>query len=224
MKATNSIGKKGCFMKYSNNIWKAHDFVMAGRGEKHKVIEVAKHFKRCLVYSWQRIARGYADIDIWNMDMYLQELLPDMLQTLKDTRHGSPGCLGKNYVNEDGILVNDTCHAEWDRVLDRMIFLWRESSEETCSKKNPYERKHSEAYKKFSRRFGEFGEKLLTKEEKKGNKKDGSVRVHFMDELPEYREISEKYREAEDKLGKYRERCKDKAMDLMKKYFFYLWD
>ena len=82
--------------------------------------------------------------------------------------------IGKNYVNEDGILVNDTCHAEWDRVLDRMIFLWRESSEETCSKKNPYERKHSEAYKKFSRRFGEFGEKLLTKEEKKGNKRRNS--------------------------------------------------
>ena len=66
-------------------------------------------------------------------------MIPDMLQNLKDTRHGSPGYLGENYINEDGILVNDTCHEEWDKVLERMIFLWRETDEESCSKKNPYE-------------------------------------------------------------------------------------
>ena len=36
-------------------------------------------------------------------------------------------------------MVNDTCHEEWDKILERMIFLWRETDEESCSKKNPYE-------------------------------------------------------------------------------------
>jgi len=52
--------------------------------------------------------------------------------------------------------VNDTCHAEWDIILERMIFLWRETDEETCSKK--------------------------------------------------------------------REKCKDEAIDMLKEYFFSLWD
>ena len=53
---------------------------------------------------------------------YLQRLIPDMLQDLRDNRSGSPGYLGDNYKNEEGILVNDTCHAEWDKILDKMIF------------------------------------------------------------------------------------------------------
>ena len=61
------------------------------------------------------------------MDGYLSHLFPEMLQDLRDNRMGSPSYLGEDYMNEDGILVNDTCHAEWDRILDRMIFLWREA-------------------------------------------------------------------------------------------------
>ena len=57
-------------------------------------------------------------------------LLPDMLEYLKNHRCGSPGYLGENYTNADGILVNDTCHEAWDKILDRMIFLWRETDEE----------------------------------------------------------------------------------------------
>ena len=52
---------------------------------------------------------------------------------------GSPAYLGQNYTNEEGILVNDTCHEEWDKILDQMIFLWREIDENTCSQKNPYD-------------------------------------------------------------------------------------
>ena len=217
MKATNSTCKKGSLMKYSNNIWKAHDFVMAGREGKHKVIEVAKHFKRCMVYSWQRIARGYADIDVWNMYMYLQKLLPDMLQTLKDTRHGFP-LIYKSYSTENEFVSSIVSHAEWKWILGRMIFFWRESLKETCTKKNPYEKKYSEAQKECSKRFGPHGEKLPTKEE------NGIIikKLNFMDDLPEYREIAQKYKEAERKLYKYRERCKDEAMNLMNEVFFCL--
>ena len=122
---------------HTNNIWNRRDFVMCGLGEKSRGLAIVKHIRKCMKWSKQRVVRGYADSDIWNMYGYLQVLLPDMLEYLKNHRCGSPGYFGENYTNEDGILVNDTCHEVWDKILDRMIFLWRETDEETCSKKNP---------------------------------------------------------------------------------------
>lgn len=208
-----------------NNIWDKEGFLMCGLGEKSKTIAKIKYFRKCVRWSWQRIVRGYADCDKWNMYRYLQNLIPDMLQDLRDERHGSPGYLGKNYANEDGILVNDTCHEEWDKILDHMIFLWRESNEYTCTRKNPYEEEHHKAHKKFTEKYGLLGEKLQTEEELEENRKrGGGGTIHFMKDLPEYKEISDKYLEEERKLDEYRNKSKDEAMDMLKEYFFSLWD
>ena len=207
-----------------NNIWSKEDFAMAGIGEKSKLLARLKCFFRCIKWSRQRVHRGYADCDIWAMDSYLQRLIPDMLQALKDTRHGSPGHLGENYTNENGILVNDTCHAEWDRILDRMIFLWRESDEDHCSRKNPYEESFFCAFSDFEDKYGMLGEKLQTEEELNKNRITGNTVMHFMDEVPEYKDISDKYFEERDKIEKYRSTCKDEAIDMLKEYFYDLWD
>jgi hypothetical protein len=45
-----------------------------------------------------------------------------------------------------------------------------------------------------------------------------------MDELPEYKDIDDKYRHESEKLEQYRDNCKDEALDMLKKYFWYLWD
>ena len=113
-------GRKG---KSVNNIWKKEDFQICGLGKKSKFAAKIKHFKRCMYWSWQRVIRGYAECDKWNMYVHLQNLIPEMLQDLRDNRMGSPGYLGENYTNKEGILVNDTCHAEWNKILDHMIFL-----------------------------------------------------------------------------------------------------
>ena len=107
------------------------------------------------------------------MFSYLQTLILVMLQDLRDHRMGSPGYLGENYTNDEGILVNDTCHEEWDRILDRMIFLWRESREETCSRKNPYEAEYDKASDKFHKKYVFFGHKLQTEGELEENRKRG---------------------------------------------------
>ena len=209
----------------TNNIWNRYDFAMCDLGKKSKILGKIKHIKRCLQWSKQRIVRGYSDSDVWDMYGYLQILIPNMLQNLKDNRHGSPGFLGENYTNDKGILVNDTCHAEWDKILDRMIFLWKETSKDTCSKKNPYEEEYMKAFNEFEDKYGMLGEKLQTEEELEENRKrGGGGTVHFMDELPEYKEISDKYHEVERSLDQYRNECKDEAMDMLKEYFFALWD
>ena len=209
----------------TNNIWNKYDFTMCGLGEKSKLLGKIKHIKRCWRWSRQRIVRGYSDSDVWNMHGYLQILIPDMLHNLKDNRHGSPGFLGENYTNDKGILVNDTCHTEWDKILARMIFLWKETSEDTCSKQNPYEDEYTKAFSEFKDKYGMLGEKLQTEEELEENRKRGGGRTaHFMDELPEYKEISDNYHKEASNLEQYRCECKDEAMDMLSEYFFELWD
>ena len=94
-----------------------------------------KLFYRNVKYSWQRVTRGYCDKDLWNIDYWFLGIVPDMLKQFKETRNGSPGCLGEEYVDEDGISCNDSCHEEWDKILDEMIFLFHEMDEETCQNK-----------------------------------------------------------------------------------------
>ena len=209
----------------ANSIWNKEGFLMCGLGEKNKIIARIKHFGKCCRWSWQRIVRGYADCDKWKMYQYLQNLIPDMLQDLRDKRYGSPGFLGENYTNEEGILVNDTCHEEWDKILDHMIFLWKESNEYTCARQNPYEEEYAKAHEEFTEKYGFLGEKLQTEEELEENRKRGCGRtMHFMDELPEYKGISDLYFAEEKKIEVYRNTSKDEALNMLKEYFFCLWD
>lgn len=187
-------------------------------------IGVCKWFFRDLKYCGQRIRRGYCDEDLFSLHDWFLSVVPDMLQQYKDTRHGSPGILGENYANKDGILVNDTCHAEWDAILEKMIFLFREADEWTCQRKNPYEDEHMRIFKEFTSKYGFLGEGLETEEEKSANAKTGCHTMHSASELPEYAEVEEKYLEAERELEKYREQCKDEAFELFSKWFYHLWD
>lgn len=207
-----------------NNIWNKKDFLMCGLGKKSKLIAVIKHIIKCIKWSKQRIIRGYAECDKWDMCDYLQVLIPTMLQDMKEKRTGSLAYLGKDYTNENGVVVNDECHKEWDEILERMIFLWRESLEDTCTRKNPYEEEYWKAQDEFEKMYGQFGEKLQTEREREEKRKSGKMRVHFMDELPMYKDISDKYFAEERAIEDYRVNCKDEAMDLLKEHFFALWD
>lgn len=136
-----------------------------------------------------------------------------------DLRFGQLVC---NIVPENQLFyVEDTCHEEWNCILDKMIFLWREAEKDTCSQKNPFDEAHSKAMDEFTERFGLFGNKLQTEKELEENRKrGGGGTIHFMDELPEYKEISDKYREEEKRLEEYRRKCKDEAIDMLKQYFY----
>lgn len=205
-----------------NNIWNGKDFKSTAAGNKVKPIAWFKHFWKCLKWSWQRIVRGYSDRDLWDIGSYLQKLLPSMLETYKRNRMGSPGYLGKGDDENSPDYVS--CHEEWDQILDKMIFLWRESSEDTCSRKNEYEDEHLKAFCEFSDKYGVFGSKLQTREELEREQDRGYSTVHFMSELPEYKEIDQKYREREEELEIYRKNCMEKAMDMIKEYYYDLWD
>ena len=52
--------------------------------------QAVKDFGRKLKWAWQRTVRGYADIDWYNMDSFLLDVLPDMLETLARKGIGHP--------------------------------------------------------------------------------------------------------------------------------------
>ena len=105
-----------------------------------------------------------------------------------------------------------------------MESLFREANEETCHRKNPYEEEHDQAQQEFNEKYGVFGEKLKTEEEKAEERKKHSSRIYMLGDVPEYAEISDKWLAAERELHEYREECLKKGMALMTKYFWNLWD
>lgn len=129
------------------NVWNVDEFRWRLR-EPYRLPHLVIRNIKC---SWQRITKGYCDKDLWNIDGWFMDIMPNMLCQFKETRHGSPGVLGTEYVDADGIICNDTCHEEWDKILDEMIFLFREMNEETCKKKNPYEKVLDEFKKKYGK-------------------------------------------------------------------------
>jgi len=175
---------------------------------------------RDLKYCRQRIMNGYCDEDLYSIYDWFLDIVPSMLEQYRRTHHGSPSVLGENYTNENGILVNDTCHGEWDTILDRIIFLFREADEITCQRKNPYEEEHIEILEKFEKDYGFFGERLETPEEKENREQTGAHTVHFPEEVPEYAGIENKYRAEAKKLEEYREECKDEAFKLFSQWGF----
>ena len=76
--------------------------------------------------------------------------------------------------------------------------------------------------KEFRAKYGEWGEKLLTNEEKVEAKKNGSSRIYFPSDMPEYKDICELHSEEERKLNAYREQCNNEALELFSKWFYRL--
>lgn len=67
-------------MSYQNNIWDKDKFRSCCMVGKWKLFAIIRRLKNCICWSKQRIVRGYADCDRWDMCSYLQKLIPDMLK------------------------------------------------------------------------------------------------------------------------------------------------
>ena len=212
--------------KYKTLVWKPFrrtEYRDAWR--KHNIIGVLKEFVRDLRRCHQRIWRGYCDYDIFAIDDWFLGLMPTMLEDFRDHLHGCP--VAPDQISHPVFLDNEEKNSkdnelmnEWRGVLNRMIFLLREANEETCKHENQYYDQYCKAEEEFEEKYGRFGKKLLTEEEKKGP----GIRWHMMDEIAEYKPIHDLYFDEEKKLEAYRKECKEEAMALFNKWFYDLWD
>lgn len=185
---------------------------------KHKWREIIPTLFRDLRCCVQRCRKGYCYRDLWNIDIWFLNVMPDMLREFRDNTHGYPyELVEKHNESED---KEKLAVEEWNEILEKMAFLFQEADEDTCKKENPYQAEHDHIQEEFEQKYGVFGEKLRTAEEKVGFGK----RLHFAHELPEYKEIEEKYMEEERKIARYRVERKDEAFQLFSYWFYHLWD
>lgn len=90
----------------------------------YKIIDFFKYLPIEIKWFWQRGTRGYSDRDVWGIDDWFLNIIVPMLEQLKEVKHGYP---------------SDLTSEQWDEILDRMIFCFKEANEETCSMVNEYE-------------------------------------------------------------------------------------
>lgn len=92
----------------------------------------------------ERSARGYTTEDVKSIDKWFLRTVPDMLDDLRRMHPGYPDQIAE----EVGMDIRSPqskkekegeAYARWEEILAEMAHLLREASEETCSKKNPYE-------------------------------------------------------------------------------------
>ena len=199
-------------------------FVRKGRGEINP-FKLVRRWGRNIKYAYQRIRYGYCDRDIWSIDSWFLGVFPNMLEDLKGTTHGYPnthsvyshalvGTGAPEKVDEDGM-------DRWKDILSEMIFLFREANPDTCTQVNKYKEEYDKAFEEFTKKYGLFGEKLLTEDDKR---ETGSTRWYMLGDVPEYKEISNLYHDECRRIDEYRNECKDKGLDLLKKWFWNLWD
>ncbi len=190
--------------------------------------EVFHNLKMCV----QRIKNGFCSRDIWSINVWFLNVIPDMLEELAHTTHSYP----RRFLKSDGFDMEENdkafarrksvgfdteeenkAFAKWKGILTEMAFLFREANPSTCRKKNPYQEEHDAAFNEFFKRFG-FGGKWV-------KKKDGTrVFIRGLRDIPKYRDLDENYCKSERELCEYRANCQKKAFAMFVEYFDDLWD
>lgn len=173
-----------------------------------------KQFGRDIRWSHQRIWKGYCEYDLFSIDDWFLKIMPQMLSEFQKTRHGSPVIPNSDSqaLFLDDEERNQDVHTEWDKKLDRMVFLLREMDEATCSQRNTFEDAYFEALK------GHWETPI--------ENADGTTTHRYtpLGEIPEYKELDDNYRSEEKRLTQYRLDCKREFFELFSEHFYDLWD
>ena len=195
-------------------------------------IESIKYFFISLKWAYQRVKKGYCERDLSEVKDWFFEIMPEMLNEIKKEKSRIPmecyqeaivamGLDPVEYWDAYNIEVEELAARKWDEILSQIAFLLGEATYDTCTKKNPFEDEFHRIRKEFKAKYGEFGEKLMTKEEKKRAKK-GLQKWYFPSDIPEYKEVYESYFDEEEKLAEYRQKCAKEGLELFVKWFYRL--
>ena len=183
---------------------------------------------RNIKHCYQRIKYGYCDRDVWSIDWWFLSVVPNMLEDLKETSQGYPSAFEDITMESLGADSQDEVDKarmqKWKDTLSEMIFLLREAHDDTCTRKNPYEEEHEKAQEEFDKKYGLFGERLKTEEDIEREKSSHLHRAYFLGDVPEYKDISDKYHDEWCKIKDYQTECKEKGLNLFNKWFWNLWD
>ena len=86
----------------------------------YRLCNKVRLFPREVQWFIQRGKRGYADCDCWGIDSYLVDIIPKMLEQLRDSRWGVPSCMFED-VDDNSDKSWEKARRKWYKVLDEII-------------------------------------------------------------------------------------------------------
>ena len=184
----------------------------------------------------QRYKRGFADVDCWGMNYWLTSTFPDMILHLRDMKHGAPDLpfeefdtfpkewkqvemnkLNNWHIQNKYTFEPNSIFTKWYIILTRIAYCLKEADED----KEVFN-KYADDYNKavWGEDYGK--EKTFTEFWGKHCEKVDGGYIIKTGEAPE--ELHKNYWEEEKRIEEYKVSMKDEALDLIKKYFYCLWD
>lgn len=176
-----------------------------------------KDFKFILKCRIQRFLYGYSNSDCWNMHYWLGDTFPKMIRKLRDTKMGAPEAEFEEF---------DNFPTEWIEEQSKILL-------EQKKKKGYKEEIVVNGEEKIFDRWWfilsriayclEQSNEEITEIENKFEKEFRTIVLDNENSNIE-KEIRKKYIERENEIFNYRNKMKNEAFDLLKKYFWSLWD
>jgi hypothetical protein len=164
-----------------------------------------------LKWAWQRVFRGWDDRVIWSLDYYLCEHLPQWLRMLKEDKQGCPvEMFSDPYKTEYSDEEFDEAKKRWDDLLEEMAQGFEAGKDYIENNFPAWKLFHDEDRKRFGHEKGydnsvDYFIKSLNDPRRKDLKK----------ELDHWKNLETQREEAHNKFNR--------ALDLLRGYFFSLW-
>ena len=80
---------------------------------------------RQIKWAYQRVVRGWDDRASWSVDYWLNDMMPDILLRLKETKHGTPIEFYEGLPHDNNYDYGDTgdkiAKERWNAELDKII-------------------------------------------------------------------------------------------------------
>lgn len=192
----------------------------------------------------QRKKKGYASCDVWGMNYWLGETFSKMVRELAGMKHGYPAQLSFEEVDNfpidwieeeskklEKIREKDDYEYDlfdgydrWYLILSRIAYCLEQTNDEITEIENEYNEEYNRQVwgddsdvKSFKQWWNKHH--VVEKYDKNGKPK----LYRLVTEEPEP-ELKEKFWKREEEIAQWREDRKNEAFDLLKKYFWALWD
>lgn len=196
-------------------------------------------------YRRQRAKNKYSIDMCFNLNYSLLEILPKMIEELREMKHGYPMDMKFEEVDLYSIEFKADCIREledefkkegydkpnldddftrWQIILMRMIYCLQQADENQTEIENKYyEEFHRQSWPDTSntKKFKDFWNTITEpiKFDKKGKPKLYKLKQNEVDKT-----LKENYFNRESEINKYRDDMKTEAFNLINKYFWCLWD
>jgi len=97
----------------------------------------------------QRGKRGYSERDLWDLDWYLAEMIPNALRDLRESQHCCPGWKEQ----EDFVIAQK----RWDTIIEDIIYIF-EKSDEVWNLTKEEKKRYDKGWRLFKKHFSDLGD------------------------------------------------------------------